>query len=163
MYGGCVAIFNARSINLVVLSYCAQLELGAADKSLRPLEPGRLMAQHYISFVTMRAMVATPPHANLPALLMQLANSAELSEIRLRRCACFVSSTGVYGQYHTVSQWVGRVCLPVCRLAASCAGILPAAAPVPPCSCRCITVQCSMRWHVLTAKQTRKLGKPLVT
>ena len=64
---------------------CYQVETDEYGFSLEPLVPGQLMAHHYINFKTMKAICTTPGAAGLPALLMAIAGSEELSGIRLRR------------------------------------------------------------------------------
>ena len=54
---------------------------------LKPTRLGELMSQHCIRFKTMAHLVRLPHHASMPDLLMAVASSEELSNIRyVRRC-----------------------------------------------------------------------------
>ena len=53
--------------------------------SLEPLQPGVIMAEHYVKLPTMIALCACPIGGGIPQLLHVIARSSELSSIKLRR------------------------------------------------------------------------------
>jgi len=52
---------------------------------MEPLEPGVIAAEHYINLETVEKMMAVAPSSTMPVLLDVIANSAELSGIKLKR------------------------------------------------------------------------------
>jgi ATP-dependent DNA helicase HFM1/MER3 len=53
--------------------------------SLEPLEPGVIMAEHYVKLATMVDLCQCPVGGGVPQLLWVIARSSELSSIKLRR------------------------------------------------------------------------------
>ncbi|CAI6007223.1 unnamed protein product [Closterium sp. NIES-64] len=64
---------------------------------LQPAEPGKLMAQSYLSFETMKSISQTPPGAKMEDVLGVLCRSKELSWIKLRRPYNITVSTSFTG------------------------------------------------------------------
>lgn len=72
--------------NRVLDKYFAlQVLLDHGDESLRPSQLGILMSHHFILMPTMINMLNVPPQAAMDDLLLVLAKSSELSNIKLRR------------------------------------------------------------------------------
>eukprot|EP00897_Mesotaenium_endlicherianum_P003742 jgi/Mesen1/3396/ME000192S02563 len=67
------------------LANCGLVQTDEDGFTLKPLEPGRIMAQFYLRFTTMRAIVRTPPGAFLEDLIRVLGRADELAWIKLRR------------------------------------------------------------------------------
>ena len=74
--------------NVYLATHSAPLPQALSDEdgiTLRPAEPGRLMAHHCISLNTMLLIVQTPGSAGMVQLLRVLAQASEFENLRLRR------------------------------------------------------------------------------
>ncbi|CAI5973984.1 unnamed protein product [Closterium sp. NIES-65] len=79
---------NAEIVLLTSINELVKYGMVTTDEYnyvLQPAEPGKLMAQSYLSFETMKSISQTPPGAKMEDVLGVLCRSKELSWIKLRR------------------------------------------------------------------------------